>query len=400
MEKIYSVRIIRTNEQVIQGIYLKEFWKLCGVYVRECVIEEETETKYDSQQVDCNIIVGRMENQDVLESNLKAKHTFFFDDSVKNEGIRIKDEKLGTNLQTLLEQMENELEWDGLLKKQFKKICLVFVKNNYAYYEYKCHLFIQQMKDSRQELLEAYRKCLSQLVGNEDDLLEQQYTVFAYLNCARKYERVCTEDGKIGSFKEEELMDFALKLLEKDPQFSAADMLAGMIGLSYQPLWEDGKKYLKEAIKKEKKQKHCAFMHYALGHFYEWQEEDWDNACIEYEKIRGVDSDNFRMNYKIACKNLYEEREDDATIIFEELYLRMKAKVREKWVTPLELEYYYKCARFLNDLGLVDNAELYKIQNDLFFASNCIRNLFEKEELSECKNMLIDNMENRVRYCR
>ena len=54
MEKLYSVRIIRKENQVVQGVYIKEFWMLCGVYVNEFIIEYDN-TSIDNDMVDCNI---------------------------------------------------------------------------------------------------------------------------------------------------------------------------------------------------------------------------------------------------------------------------------------------------------------------------------------------------------
>ena len=39
MERIYSARIIRREDQVVQGIYVKEFFMFCGIYVSEFIEE-------------------------------------------------------------------------------------------------------------------------------------------------------------------------------------------------------------------------------------------------------------------------------------------------------------------------------------------------------------------------
>jgi hypothetical protein len=39
MENLYSVRIIRRENQVVSGVYIKEFWMFCGVYVNEFIMK-------------------------------------------------------------------------------------------------------------------------------------------------------------------------------------------------------------------------------------------------------------------------------------------------------------------------------------------------------------------------
>ena len=53
---IYTVRVIRNEQQVVQWLYIKEFWMLCGVYVRE-YIAEQMELISDVQCVDYNIFL-------------------------------------------------------------------------------------------------------------------------------------------------------------------------------------------------------------------------------------------------------------------------------------------------------------------------------------------------------
>ena len=56
MENLYSVRIIRRENQVVSGVYIKEFWMFCGVYVNEFIIEQD-KVSGDKDKVTCNIIL-------------------------------------------------------------------------------------------------------------------------------------------------------------------------------------------------------------------------------------------------------------------------------------------------------------------------------------------------------
>lgn len=65
---IYTVRVIRNEQQAVQGLYIKEFWMLCGVYVRE-YIAEQMEAISDVQCVDYNIFLTTR----TKTNSLKAK---------------------------------------------------------------------------------------------------------------------------------------------------------------------------------------------------------------------------------------------------------------------------------------------------------------------------------------
>jgi len=404
MEKIYSVRIIRRNDQVIQGIYLKEFWKLCGVYVREEVVDgDEWQKDNLAQKVDCNIFC-----REAAHEFQDSENEFAFDvDCFRNNSELTNKEKcqqLDEKLRILLKQIGEKLAWDEDLKQQFNKISKVFIDNDFAYNEYMGHLFVPQMGEKRKKLIKVYTKCLNDFL-DEGILEEGQYLRFAYLNCARKYERACEKDGKIGVFDKRDLMEKAHALMEKDPAFTSADMLAGLIGLSARSLWLDGKVYLINAIQKEmeKKQKYCAFMYYALGHFYEWQEEDLKKAWGEYEKIQEIDTGNYRALYKIAYRKFKKNDRVEAIKQFNEIYEMMKGREKKDWITPIETEYYYKCARFLEYLNADEKptkVELRRIRERVFENSKCVQNFFEAEDIESCKPMLLENMENRGKYCR
>lgn len=221
------------------------------------------------------------------------------------------------------------------------------------------------------------------------------------------YIRKESENGKVGVgvFDKRDLMEKAHALMEKDPAFTSADMLAGLIGLSARSLWLDGKVYLINAIQKEmeKKQKYCAFMYYALGHFYEWQEEDLKKAWGEYEKIQEIDTGNYRALYKIAYRKFKKNDRVEAIKQFNEIYEMMKGREKKDWITPIETEYYYKCARFLEYLNADEKptkVELRRIRERVFENSKCVQNFFEAEDIESCKPMLLENMENRGKYCR
>ncbi len=399
MGNIYSVRIIRSNKQAISGVYLKEFWMLCGVYVREHIIDGEEWQKDDlTQNVDCNICCSVIPKNGKADMSGTLEVKFETDEKIVNNE-KLRKEALGKSLKDLLENMGEGLQWDEEMKREFEKIRDVFVNCDYAYNQYKYHLFVCQMED-RSKMFMTYKECLNQLSEKDESLGSGQYIQYAYLNCARKYERVCAEDQKLGHFNEEWLMKKAYELAQRDAAYTSAKMLAGLIGLSYQPLWNDGIKYLEEAIKIEASKKNGAFMRYILGHFYEWQKRNPQSAWREYEKIEEIDKDYYKMLYKKAYKEMKNRRLQEAEPIFNEIYNRMKKLAESGYIQPAEIEYYYKSAAFLRFHGKLKENELDQIRDTVFDNSEFIKGFFDEADREACKKMLIASMENKGKYCR
>ena len=78
----------------------------------------------------------------------------------------------------------------------------------------------------------------------------------------------------------------------------------------------------------------------------------------------------------------------------------MKRLADSNWISPIELEYYYKCANFLRVYGKVPADEVREIREKGFESSECISNFFAKGDMRICKEMLLEAMENRGKYCR
>lgn len=82
---IYSLRIIRKENQVVPAEYIKQFWMFCGVYVQELILDFHGNIR-DEQKVDCNIWMTEHRNTDKkIFENLRAK-------AKKNVRIKIDEE--------------------------------------------------------------------------------------------------------------------------------------------------------------------------------------------------------------------------------------------------------------------------------------------------------------------
>ena len=139
MEKLYSVRVIRKENQAVQGVYIEEFWKFCGVYTSE-FITEYADTIQDTDLVDCNII---LDEDAVYLDKLKAKHSVTFSDLKRYSDLssREKRRRFGRKIEKeLLSKVAEIFEWNKEWIRDFTKICKAFVELDFAYNNYLTHL--------------------------------------------------------------------------------------------------------------------------------------------------------------------------------------------------------------------------------------------------------------------
>ena len=149
MNKLYSVRIIRREDQIVQGIYIKEFFMLSGVYVDEFVLGYD-EIASDNDYVDFNII---LEDGDYLDK-LKSRYTIHVNETQK---------------------------W----KIDFKRIYNDFVKTDFAYNNYLTHLYFHQFSDDMKLIqFEILINCLNSIYEDKESLDGLDCRKFAYLNKA------------------------------------------------------------------------------------------------------------------------------------------------------------------------------------------------------------------------
>ena len=160
MEKLYSVRIIRKENQVVQGVYIKEFWMLCGVYVNEFIIEYDN-TSIDNDMVDCNIFLDE-DIMDLVELESKYKINIVKGQIKEDLSSKDKRRKFGRRIEKDLLKIPLLLEWNNEWKEDFKQLYNAFVDSDFAYNNYLTHLFLNQFSEEMKlTQLEVLKDCLN-----------------------------------------------------------------------------------------------------------------------------------------------------------------------------------------------------------------------------------------------
>lgn len=387
MENLYSVRIIRREDQAAEGEYIKQFWMFCGVYVREFILEYADEMR-DDQEVDCNIYLTEENNNEIeMFENLLAKKQIYLNLKDENDLSGVKKRKEFGKLikETLLCEIANP-------KDDIYTVYNAFKKNDMAYTNYLSHLYLNQLdlenntnQSKKEKFKTSYKKCLDELYKSGEEFSGSVYKKFAYLNCCRKINRICKANREVIDFDVEAIVREAHKLNEIDKQFSMGNVLAGLAGLTEYETERDAERYLYNAVNQERGKKHSAFIYYCLGHYYEQDRHDWRMGWEQYQKMRNVVFPcNYRFYFKYACKEFKERNYENAYKTFSKIYNSLKIREEKGWIQLLELEYYYKCAKVLSSIP--NKQEIVGIEIE------CVEKYQPDEILENCikRNKVVD----------
>lgn len=401
MEKLRSVCIIARLDQMVPAVYLKEFFMFAGVYVyiHESIAgtDEISEIKKrKNHEVNVYIELTGNEEEDVSEclNNSTVYIKLFIGADQKLNAPKLNSPKsrrdfgsvIFGNVWTKLGKfMQDKDEIRG-----FKSLSEIFVKRDYAHEHYLSHLYLNQMSDKKKNsLLEFYLECFKEIYNelrkNEDSL----NLTFAYLNCARKMNRIDMSCNRQTLFDEIKVMKMAHGLTKIDPSFTIADVLAGQIAFSRSSMWTEGEHYLNEALQRESRKKYSSFVYYSIGHFYEAEQDDLDTAEKFYNYIKEFDPENYRMNFKLGWIRYCRSEYNEAWNYFYKVYKQMKDKKDTGWIQPLELEYLYKCACMLGRIETPKSTHMEQsiLKNDILaikdmaFESDFISNFLSDEIL-------------------
>lgn len=407
---IYTLRIIRSMEQCVLAVYLQQFFKLCGIYVWEYVVDDN-ESIYDTETADVNLLLTAWKMQ-------RKMPNAWFDysaDKLTEDSIGQKD---GQNITLLAENILEEM-FQQVSRKQYKnlyhvfdKLVLIFTKHDYARVDYVKHCFCHQLNEKSIFFAQNYYNCYAELrkqVAEDDGAFP--YLRFAMLNCARKINDICRCNGNSLFFRQDVLIKEAAKLGRQYPDFTMGDVLAGTLALGQGDLWRDGVYYLNSVTKKEKGHSYIHFVHYCLGHYYEVEQRSFESAWPHYARILELAPNSYRAMFKEGCRYLRVRDFRSAYVVFETVLSVLEAKRARGWIQPLELEYDYKChylnARikrvYLNDSdGAKVLSEKAKLLSENAFGESCFMTEFFGSHLEECgkyhKKKLISHKFNDIVY--
>lgn len=394
MERIYSARIIRREDQVVQGIYVKEFFMFCGIYVSEFV-EEYDRIPDDQDFVDFNIIMNeKTYDSDKNSDELTAKYTIYMNEKDKTElDLSSRDKRVtyGKSIRNYILQIPEILRWNEAWTKDFTRLYDTFVDLDYAYNDYLTHVYLMQFsEDMRLMQLEILNNCLNRIYDPKQEVKGLIHRRFAYFNCARKINGICASMNRRRVFDDKKVMEAAHRMTENDEEYSMGNVLAGLIGLSREDI--SGEVYMYKALEKEGDNRYSAFIYYALVNYYEKEQHNNQSAWKLYQNMKKISPKNYKILFKHATRNFHEKKYVDSWKSFFEIYDMLIDRINGRWFQPIELEYCYRCAKIINmipenvfikEIPIIKEKDLKIIEKEDFKKSKFMKNFIFNDKIQE-----------------
>lgn len=382
MEKVRSVCIIERLDQKVAAVYLKEFFMFAGVYVYESIADASEILKIkERKKHEVNLYIDLTGNENDSErlddSTVYIKLAYSEDEQYKQLNIPKMRRDFGNKIFELIWKKLEIFMHDKTDIQGFKSLSRIFVKNDYAHEHYLSHLYLNQMSNEKKNALSKfYLNCFKDIYKELRDNDSSLNLTFAYLNCARKMNRIDMSCNRQTLFDETKVMKMAHKLTERDSSFTIADVLAGQIAFSRSSIWTEGLNYLSEALQQEKRKQYSSFIYYCIGHFYEVEQSDLDKAEEFYSYINEFNPENYRMNFKLGWIRYFRSKYNEAWNYFYKVYKQMSEKKDTGWIQPLEMEYLYKCELILSRSESLKNTHIGQnvLENDISYMKNTVFN--------------------------
>lgn len=337
----YSVMMIRDADQLIPARYINRFFKLCGIYVYDYAMPQQAEGSGfpDCFGFDCVMLMTHQNNtKSALKTYSNQSIVEFHVPAGMDLSSREKRKEFGKEAKTkVLEAVGDSLA----------DVYDIFVHEDVVYLD-----FISRWCVTPDRLDEWLSVC-DKLPF--DGCVQQRY---AYMNCCRKVNKICTKSRKIAVFDDSKLMDAAVKLCEEDSKFTAAYVLAGLTGLRNPDTETQAEQYLQQATEREKGVVYADFVCYVLGEYYELDRHDWMFGWIWYQRMVGCPLQERRgkpvadgmYNIKLANRMIQTGQTDEAWKALSETKERLEEKYAFGYISLDEISAWYQCTGMMEDM--------------------------------------------------
>lgn len=330
----YSVMMIRDADQLIPAKYVCQFFKLCGIYVYDYAMPQHAEGSGlpDCFGFDCVMLMTRQNNaKTVLNTYSNQSIVEFPILAGMDLSSREKRKEFGKEAKTkVLEAVGDDLAdtYD------------IFVDEDVAYLDFMLRWRVAP------DRLDNWLSVCNKLPF--DGCVQQRY---AYMNCCRKVNKICTKSRRIAVFDDGKLMDAAVKLCEEDSKFTAAYVLAGLTGLRNPDTETQAEQYLQQVTEREKGVVYADFVHYVLGEYYELDRHDWMFSWMWYQRMvgcplqerRGKSVADGMYNIKLANRMIQTGQADEAWKILAEMKEKLEEKYTLGYISLDEISAWYQC---------------------------------------------------------
>lgn len=402
-EGFYTVRILRKTDQCVISVCLQEFFKFCGIYVWEYILDD-IGNQDDDEKASVNLFLADCDKFD--NQYPKAAMEYLMD--IK----RMKSYKgFKQGFKKKVKDFFIQLVDDNILiesyKESFSDLAEIFMKHDYAKFNYIKHcMAVQMSKDELQKLAQLLYDCYEDLNILDQKLKKDNnqspYVIYAMLNCARKVNDCCEIGGNIPLFNIDVLQKEACAIRNLDEKNSMGDVLRCFFEIRNSSYSDQVHDFINEFGQSQKNKRSSQFLLYAIGHYYEMGRRNTEKGWDYYSNILSKDTQNYRALFKKGCREMRDENYENAEKVFRDIIDLMSKKKETGFIQPIELEYWYKslvfCIRIqkINNKdssveGLTDEAKM--VKNEEFKNSKFTKDFFVDGNIDKYAEHLIKKME-------
>ena len=378
-----AVRIIHNILTRIDFSFLAEFFRLAGIYVVECIDNEDDESPYQNNE-NCF---------DITIDTCGSEKAFDYGPSLNFEEIKNKidieknirhwsDDNQVKALETVLEQMALLLGetppgicWKTLIQK-YVSFDIMLHSLNLQYYFRKASYAIENLQSAFYAVQNEIGLELKKIDAND---AEKKYLEYARIYCKIKVNAGCKFMRQGFEFPIEELADECTVCVNRYFDFSNLKVLLGLC-YEYEPVYASmAIRAFALALEEENEYCYSSNIYYWIGKQYEAYQANWQDAVQNYQ-LSYKRKHKYKNMYKLAIAKRVDCKYEEAIDGFRWIIKKLEDKLKLNMADPLELEYYFKAKAmiatiYFNDLKNYFSAiewgeDLIRIYDDLVDGDN------------------------------
>lgn len=359
------IRILHHLFQDIEYIYLCEFFKLCGVYVQEYIIEEEIAI-LKFRDYSCSIYVM---GEDEEESEIPDDYVPFpaFPGGMLPDK-RTRESYVNRTIRQILQLGEG----DNLLIKLYR----IYDRYNLMYCNYDLRYFYKSIKGDLTGFLTKYTKAVEEVLELPMNR-NSSFALFFRVNCARKANEIRNFLGMVRVYSSKEMIFDLLEYAKEHPECRNAYVLAGVIAERDAEISGNAILYYSKGL--ESDWDYDSDIYYRMGRFYEKNRKNYPQALEYYKSSRSVDPTNYRAAYKEAFLNELKKNYDYSFDIYLKIGEQLEQKRKKNYIQPIEMEYLLKCYVRMNRILRITQNRLFAARKIMGMVGDPVKDL--KEDL-------------------
>lgn len=354
-KKVVAVKLIHDIKNRLVNNLFSEFFRLFGIYVGEGYASEYSDEEYktDLECFDVLLLIDSNEHRgssfvheqcdsgNIVEINAEL---FIFSNGMETNIDQNPDATLLKCMKETLDAIKNDIEKKGIFFpfSLMQEILPIYLKCNVMQAAMLLQYYRRplELHEISQGNFQKALKCIENL--KDIDMQDAQcYFDYARIYCMQKVNLSCyyQEDGLL-EYKVDRLAEECRALIEKEPGFSNAKVLLGMICEKSENYRHTATKAYWEAIHQEKKKCYASHIYYWIGILYESHIECGEDAKKAYDCAYEIKK-KYRNIYKKA-KMAAKDKDTVREVFYYKECMRELEKRKGLCMDPLEAEYYFK----------------------------------------------------------